>query len=115
MVLANINILTCDEVQLLADCCQPVFVLEVSVTAQALIARGLLHSLPAVCQHSNHRCFILATTGTGRWYLEAWIERHGNEASDSARYDAPAVQVLSAASAVRAESLVSRRQRRNLN
>ena len=115
MVLANIDILTCDEVQLLADCSQPVFVLEIPTVAQALIARGLLHSIPAICQHSDHRCFILAATGVGRRCMEAWIERHGTEASGSERYDAPVVQVLSAASAVRVESLVTRRPKRNLN
>ena len=87
MVLVDIDVLTSEEVQLLADCSRPVFVLEISTIAEALILRGLLRPFRAVCQQSNRQCFLLAATERGRLYMDAWIEWDGNDASDSAGYD----------------------------
>jgi hypothetical protein len=75
MVLAAIDPLALREVQLLADCFGPVFVIEIPIVAHALILRGLLRSFPAV--QSNRTCFLLAITETGRSYVETWIEQHG--------------------------------------
>ena len=99
MLLANIDVLTSEEVQLLADCSQAVFVLEIPPVAEMLIQRGLLLRFPAVCQHSSHQCFLLAATESGRLHVDGWIERHGNEASAPAGCVAPAVLTLSAAAA----------------
>ena len=72
MVLVDIDVLTSEEVQLLADCFRPVFVLEISTIAEALILRGLLRPFRAVCQQSNIQCFLLAATESGRLYMDGW-------------------------------------------
>ena len=84
MVLAAIDPLVFQEVQLLADCFGPVFVIEIPSVAQALILRGLLRSFPAV--HSNRTCFLLAITETGRSYVETWIEQHGKAKHRKAKH-----------------------------
>jgi hypothetical protein len=75
MVLAAIDPLVFDEVQLLADCFGPLFVTEIPIVAEALILRGLLRAFPAL--HRTRTCFLLAITETGRSYVETWIEQHG--------------------------------------
>jgi hypothetical protein len=74
MALAAIDPLVSREIQLLADCFGPVFVIEIPIVAHALIVRRLLRSFPAV--HSNRTCFLLAATETGRSCVETWIEQH---------------------------------------
>ena len=99
MLLANVDVLTSQEVQLLADCYQAVFVLEISPIAEGLIQRGLLRLFRAVFQTGSRQCFLLAATESGRLYVDGWIERHSNDACTSAGCGAPAVQTLSAAAA----------------
>ena len=83
MRLAENNDLSVQEVHLLANCSQPVFVLEISSVAEGLILRDLVRSFPAVCQHSKRHCYLLAATDKGRRYVEEWIERHVSDASES--------------------------------
>jgi hypothetical protein len=74
MVLAAIDPLVFEEVQLLADCFGPLFVIEIPIVAETLIPRGLLQAFPAV--HRTRTCFLMAITETGRSYVETWIEQH---------------------------------------
>jgi hypothetical protein len=75
MVLAAIDALVFEEVQLLADCFGPLFVIEIPIVAEALILRGLLQAFPAM--ERTRTCFRLAITETGRSFVETWIELHG--------------------------------------
>lgn len=85
MVLAAIDLLTFEEVQLLdeevqllADCFTPVFTTEIPIAAEALILRGLLR---AFAVQEPHACsFLLVITEDGRSQVEAWIEQHGHAA-----------------------------------
>ncbi len=76
MCLAATAVLTCEEVQLLADCSHPLFVLEISSTAEALMRRGLLRSFGALSEYSDRSCFLLAVTESGRSHVAAWIAQH---------------------------------------
>jgi len=96
MRLANNDVLTSEEVQLLANCSEPVYVPEISTVAEALILRGLVRPFCAVCQHNNRRCFLLVASEKGRLYIQEWIERHGNDSSDSVGNGDPMVQIPSA-------------------
>lgn len=84
MALAAIDPLVFDEVQLLADCFGHLLVLEIPVTAEALILRGLLRAFPAM--HRTRPCFLLAITETGRSYVETWIELHGKRRHRKAKH-----------------------------
>lgn len=74
MHLADIHLLKSEEIQLLADSLQPVFVLELTPVAETLIQHELLRAFPAICQHSKRACFVLTTTDMGAAYVAAWIE-----------------------------------------
>ena len=84
MVLAAIDSLVFEEVQLLADCFGPLFVIEIPIVAETLILRGLLQAFPAM--HRTRTCFLLAITGTGRSYVETWIEQHGKHRHRKAKH-----------------------------
>ena len=73
MHLADIRLLSREDAQLLADCLQPVFVLELTPISKSLIQRELLHAFPAICQHSQLTCYVLTTTDKGGAYVAAWI------------------------------------------
>ena len=84
MVLAAIDPLVFDEVQLLADCFGPLFVTKIPIVAEALILRGLLQAFPAV--HTTRTCFLLTITETGRSYVETWIGQHGKHKHRKAKH-----------------------------
>lgn len=84
MVLAAIDALVFEEVQLLADCFGPLFVIEIPIAADTLILRGLLQAFPAV--ERTRTCFRLAITEMGRSYVETWIERHGKHRHRKAKH-----------------------------
>jgi hypothetical protein len=86
MVLAAIDSLAFEEVQLLADCFGPLFVIEIPIVAETLILRGLLQAFPAV--QKTRTCFLLAITETGRSYVETWIELHGKHRHRKAKHKA---------------------------
>jgi len=67
------SVLTLEQVQLLADCIEPVLVLEIPVAAEALMHRGLLISSELTCDQFD--CHVLAVTERGRSYVTAWVER----------------------------------------
>lgn len=75
MVLAAMDPLVFDEIQLLADSFGFLFVIEIPIVADGLILRGLLRAFPAV--HNTRSCFLLAITEMGRSHVETWIEQHG--------------------------------------
>jgi hypothetical protein len=75
MVLAAIDPLVFEEVQLLADSFGPLFVIEMPMIAETLILRGLMLAFPAV--HRTRTCFLLAVTEMGRSYVETWVGKHG--------------------------------------
>lgn len=72
MHLADIGPLSWEDAQLLADCLQPVFVLELTPASESLIQRELLHAFPAICQHSKLACFVLTTTDKGWRHAAAY-------------------------------------------
>jgi len=84
MVLAAIDSLVFEEVQLLADCFGPLFVIEIPIVAEALILQGLLQAFPAA--HRTRSCFLLAITETGRTYVQTWIEQHGKHRHRKAKH-----------------------------
>ena len=67
------SFLTLEQVQLLADCIEPVLVLEIPATAEELMHRGLLLSSKVTCDELS--CHILAVTDRGRSYVTAWVAR----------------------------------------
>lgn len=67
------SLLTPEEVQMLADCIEPIIVLEVPATAETLIQRGLLVS--AEVSRDQLSCHGLAVTERGRSYVTAWVGR----------------------------------------
>jgi len=67
------SVLTLEQVQLLADCIEPVLVLEIPVAAEALMHRGLLVSSEVNCDRLD--CHVLAITEQGRSYVTTWVER----------------------------------------
>jgi hypothetical protein len=83
MVLAATDSLVFAEVQLLADCFGPLFVAEIPIVAETLILQGLLQ-VSAV--HTTRTCFLLATTETGRSYVETWIGQHGKHKHRKAKH-----------------------------
>jgi hypothetical protein len=72
MSLAN-GFLTLEQVQLLADCVEPVLVLEIPAAAETLIHRGLLVS--SEISRDPVPCHVLAVTERGRSYVTAWVGR----------------------------------------
>lgn len=67
------SFLTLEQVLLLADCIEPVLVLEIPAAAEALMHRGLLASSEVTCDQLS--CHALAVTDRGRSYVTAWVER----------------------------------------
>jgi hypothetical protein len=67
------SFLTVEQVQLLADCIEPVLVLEIPASADMLMHRGLLVSSECICNQGS--CHVLAVTERGRSYVSAWVER----------------------------------------
>ena len=65
--------LTLEQIQLLADCIEPVLVLEIPSAAETLVHRGLLVTSLISCDPLP--CHVLAVTERGRSYVTAWIER----------------------------------------
>ena len=65
--------LTLEQIQLLADCIEPIVVLNIPPAAETLIHRGLLLSSDCNCDQLS--CHILAVTERGRSYVTAWVER----------------------------------------
>ena len=65
--------LTLAQIQLLADCIEPVLVLNIPPYAETLIHRGLLVSSDSNCDQRS--CHILAVTERGRSYVIAWVGR----------------------------------------
>lgn len=65
-----------EEVQLLADCYEPVYVLEKPKASKRLMQRGLLCMFATTWQYSNRSCFVLTATESGRSYVAAWIAEH---------------------------------------
>jgi hypothetical protein len=72
MALAT-SLLSLEQIQLLADCIEPVVVPEIPAAAQALMHRGLLVS--SKVNSDQLSCYFLAVTGRGRSYVTAWVER----------------------------------------
>lgn len=67
------SLLTLEQVQLLADCFEPVLVLELPAAAETLIGRGLL--VMSQISLDPLPCHILAVTERGRSYATAWVGR----------------------------------------
>jgi len=67
------SLLTLEQVQLLADCIEPVLVLEIPTTAEELLRRGLLISSKVSCDEFS--CYFLAVSKRGRSYVTAWLGR----------------------------------------
>jgi hypothetical protein len=67
------SFLTLAQVQLLADCIQPVLVLEIPPAAETLIYRGLL--VTSEISLDRLPCHVLAVTERGRSYVTAWVGR----------------------------------------
>jgi hypothetical protein len=67
------SFLTLEEIQLLADCIEPVLVLEIPAAAETLIHRGLL--VMSEISRDPLPCHVLAVTERGRLYVTAWVER----------------------------------------
>jgi hypothetical protein len=65
--------LTFAQIQLLADCIEPVLVLNIPPYAETLIHRGLLVSSDSNCDQRS--CHVLAVTERGRSYVIAWVGR----------------------------------------
>jgi hypothetical protein len=76
MRLAAVDVLTSEEVQLLADCYEPVYVLEKPRVAKRLMRRGFLCMFITTGQYSNRMCFVLTATESGRSYVATWIAWH---------------------------------------
>ena len=75
--------LTLEQIQLLADCIEPVLVLEVPSAAETLIHRGLL--VTSQISRDPLPCYVLAVTGRGRSYVTAWVERQERSESQTGK------------------------------
>jgi len=85
MDLADIGLLDCRYVQLLADSIQPVYVRKLTPIAEALIQCGLLHSRGVYRSDTESRWFVLETTDRGTAYVVRWLEQHRKPAQLSGR------------------------------
>ena len=65
--------LTLDQFQLLADCVEPVLVLELPAAAETLIERGLLVS--SQISLDPLPCHVLAITEQGRTCVTSWVKQ----------------------------------------
>ena len=82
MHLADRDFLRPEEVQLIADGCQPLFVSELTPLIKKLVERGMLSCIRGTCPGSEQSCFVLATTPMGRSLIAAWILHHSGDAMD---------------------------------
>jgi hypothetical protein len=76
MRLAAVDVLTSEEVQLLADCHEPVYLAEKPLVAERLMRLGFLCMFTTTWQHSNRTCFVLTAMESGRTYVGRWIAQH---------------------------------------
>ena len=76
---ASTDLLGTEEVQLLADGCQPLFVSKLSPFIKRLVERGLMYWVNGMCPHSQQPCFVLKTTQVGRALIAAWIVHHRDD------------------------------------
>jgi hypothetical protein len=67
------SFLTFEQIQLLADCIEPVLVLEIPAAADTLIHLGLL--VTSEISRDPVPCHVLAVTERGRSYVTAWVQR----------------------------------------
>ena len=82
MHLADVDFLCPEEVQLIADGCQPLFVLELTPVIKKLVEHGMLCWIRGICPHSQQSCFVLATTQVGRALIAKWITHHNGDSTD---------------------------------
>lgn len=82
MHLADVGFLCPEEAQLIADGCQPLFVLELTPLIKKLVERGMLCWIHGTCPHSQQSCFVLATTQIGRALVAAWILHHSDDSME---------------------------------
>ena len=82
MHLADVCFLRPEEVQVIADGCQPLFVLELTPVIKKLVEHGMLCWVLGMCPHSQRSCFVLATTQIGRALIAAWILHHSDDSTD---------------------------------
>ena len=80
MHLADIGLLDCQYVQLLADSIQPVYIEKLTPVVGALIQLGLLRSRSVYSPDTKRMWFVLETTDSGTAYVAAWIQQHSNAA-----------------------------------
>ena len=76
MRLATVDVLTSEEIQLLADCYEPVYLLEKPPACKRLILLGYLGIYTTTWRSSNRTCFVLTVRETGRSYVETWIAEY---------------------------------------
>ena len=76
MGLATVDVLTSEEIQLLADCYEPVHLLEKPQAAKRLILLGYLCMYTTTWQYSSRTCLVLTVRESGRSYVETWIAQH---------------------------------------
>ena len=74
MFLAAANLLSYEQIQLLANCFQPVQVPRITGTSKVLIDRKLGRSFGTISKN-KHKCIFLVATDRGRAYVTAWIRR----------------------------------------
>ena len=84
MYLADIDFLCPEEVQLIADGCQPIFVSELTPLIRKLVERGMLSCVRGMCPGNKQACFVLAATQMGRALIAAWILHHSDDAMQGA-------------------------------
>jgi len=82
MHLADVCFLRPEEVQVIADSCQPLFVLELTPLIKKLVERGMLRWVPGMCPHSQRSCFVLATTQMGCALIAAWILHYSDDSME---------------------------------
>ena len=82
MHVADIDFLCPEEVQLIADGCQPLFVSELTPLIKKLVERGMLSCIHGMCPGSKQSCFVLAATQMGRALIAVWILRHSDGAME---------------------------------
>ena len=67
------SFLTLEQIQLLADCIEPVLVIQIPAAAETLVQRGLL--VTSQISVDPLPCHVLAVTERGRSYVTAWVRR----------------------------------------
>lgn len=67
------SLLTLEQVQLLADCFEPILVLDIPAAAETLVDHGLL--VTSQINTDTLPCYALWVTERGRSYVTAWVGR----------------------------------------